>query len=200
MKNRHVLSLAAMSLAFTRHAGPHFVLDYPAATGNPDPLVSNAPGIELEILYAPKRDFTTLQDFDTVTSLDDIGQISGNHAFGAGDGFSKIKVLPASGSIQWTSTAPNGGAYKLNGTFKAKGNDKVMRGLALQLQNDDMVFLIQAKDGQYLQAGGKNAKAKVTVSFDSLNDEGTEDVGIVFTIECFDKWPAYYTGTRTMKS
>lgn len=75
-----------------------------------------------------------------------------------------------------------------------------MRGLALQLQNDDMVFLIPTKDGQHLQVGGKNVKAKVTLEFDSLTDEATEDVGIVFTISASAKWPTYYTGTITLKS
>lgn len=189
-----------MSMAFSRLNGPQFALDYTAATGYPDPLLSNAAGTELEMLFAPKRDFTTLSDYDTVTTLDDIGQISTNHAFGSGDGFSKITVLPNSGNAKWNSSAPNGGGYMLNASFKAKGNAALMRGLALQLQNDDMVFLIPTKDGQHLQVGGKNVKAKVTLEFDSLTDEATEDVGIVFTISASAKWPTYYTGTITLKS
>ena len=200
MKNIHVLSLAAMATAFGKGLGPQFVLDYAAATGYPDPLVSNAAGTELEMLFAPKREFTTLSDYDSVTTLDDIGQISTNHAFGSGDGFSKLRVLPNTGKPGWKSTAPNGGGYMLSATFKAKGNAALMRGLAVQLQNDDMVFLIPTKDGQHLQIGGKNEKAIVALEFDGLTDEATEDVGIVFTISCAAKWPTYYKGTITLKS
>jgi hypothetical protein len=196
MKKTHVLSIAALSMAFVGSSNmvkaPNFAIDYGDVTAI-NPEVLNTPGTELTIYFCPRRDFLVLQDVGAVTTIDDFGVVAAAHTFTSPAGWHKLLVEMGDNSVQHEKLdSETGGAWKNSAKFMARGNAATLRGIAHQFSNDDCIFLIPLKDGTVAQIGSKHGRTRVKPGFDSGDDNSTNKRGWMFEIYCVDNYPTYY--------
>lgn len=187
---KKALSLFAMASVLAHATKPHFALDY-ADVAEHDPANINAGGTELDIYFAPRRDFLVLQNVGAAATIDELGVVDTAHTFTAPAGFRKLRVEVDQNSVKHELMGSGGGTKNSARVF-IKGNQDTVRGIAQQLNNDDCIFIIPLKDGKRPQIGSKTCVARVTASFDSTTDSSTDPRGWALDIVCYDKYATYY--------
>lgn len=159
-------------------------------------------GYKNVVLFAPRSKFLTIASpIDPPVALGDSLKISGDHTFGASDGF--ISWLCKKHSVTTTTeTTGDPGAQSLvhHSTFVLLGDSASTLEQLRNLLNDECIFLLKDQDcgeSGYVQFGDNCLCPDVTVAFDGKTTaEGLKE----YTVELAVKDKKYfYEGTVTEK-
>lgn len=158
------------------------------------------PGIRQKIYGISKRDIKTWPTLPSVPAANDMKSIavySGNFELQADKKWLFISLAPNKGKI---SSEPQGDVPARTFLNKIEGavhpeTDEMAAAFSRQAVADDMVFLVQQRNGKFRVVGCEAFPTTVSPSMDS--GEGVDgDFGTTFEVEATDVCPApFYPGT-----
>lgn len=162
-------------------------------------LQDNAPGTKKRVFVAPRRLITSLAaPAATGTGNGDTIEITGNHTFGASDGFIELYTTMDTSELT-AETVGDRDSRSLNAKLECfhPGLYKEVMEFANWVKDDEFIVLVEMLDGTVIQLGSDGLECDITAKHGSGKVSGGGK-GTTFTVEAFG--PIYiYSGTITMK-
>jgi hypothetical protein len=169
---------------------------------NPLGSGDNAPGIANHAFVIDKTQIATFAQLpSTVTNLEDINTLTGNHTLEATKFWEKVFITEGTGSYGAEMYGqPDGNGFNVTAMelFRPGTGDENLAFMTY-LKNKSLVAMVKnvnCTDTAYFQIGTECLGARVTsMKLDTFNSDGEDRAGVVFTISCRQGRPLKYTGT-----
>ena len=155
------------------------------------------PGIRGIVRAIAKRDILKWPTLPK-TALTDMGVLatySGDFILAAGAVWKNVGVIVDKSPVESKSQGVRPSKSFLNtATLLHPGTGEAATGFARQANNDDMVYIVQQKDGKFRVLG--NEMYQTDTTFDQkLGGAATDEMGTTFTVSVTDVCPApFYIG------
>lgn len=154
------------------------------------------PGIRQRVYFIPKRNIVKWPTLPTTAeTAEDLATYEGSFLLAAEKKWLYLDVLSDKSPVTSETQGEIPSVTTLNkATFKHPGVKKAVTAFARQANNDDMVYLIQTKTGEFRVLGNEmfNTLTKVSTA---IGGAVTEEAGTTLEIEVSDVCPApFYTG------
>ncbi len=160
----------------------------------------STPGIRQAVYYVPKRAITTYPTLaasaESATGIAPLVEYNGNFVLAADEKFLRLDLIPEKGMVD---SEPQGEDYfrtYLNKiTLTHPKNDVAATAFARQALNDDLLYVVQQRDGKWRILGNEMFSTKTSPKL-STGEGATSAKGLTIEIEVTDVCPApFYVGT-----
>lgn len=158
-------------------------------------------GIKRRVYYIPKRDIVNWPNLpeagdEDVTKMADLAAYKGSFTLKADAYWKFFDLKDNSSGVTW-ETAGELGSQIINNqaTLIMVGPSKDIVGFQRQCKNDDLVYVVQEKDGAFHVLGNKDIYATDSKPSGDLGTEITGAKTCTVAIQVYDDCPApYYEG------
>lgn len=160
-------------------------------------------GLDTVMYIAPKADFATMADppaFDAEGTLASKVTIATAHTFAEGKGFTKLKVVTETGTINTTMIGEKKRRLFQNElTAQIAGSEASVLGFMRMVKNGDFIVLVEeVGTGNIRQFGSNQFAAEFTALTQAIEGTVEGNNSLTFTVQDKQKWPApVYTGDIT---
>lgn len=159
-------------------------------------------GIVPELLVAPVSTFTAIQALPGSAPIGDGASlvITGDHTFGASDGFIKLGLSKESLNklmSDMVGEGDNGGAEIKSEVF-VSGFSKALAEFFTNAKWEDWIILVKLPNGTYIQIGSEDFPATISGNF-GTGGKGESANGYTVNIRAYNLGPIFYEGVRTLK-
>lgn len=157
---------------------------------------SQLPGIRQTVYACPKRDIVGWPTLPTTGSVMGVlAQYVGSFVLAAQTTWKKVGVLvdesPITSASQGTKPSKS---FLITATFMHPGVEEEATAYAGQANNDDMVYIVQQKNGKFRVVGNEMFQTDTEVE-QTLGGAPTDKMGTKLTVKVTDRMPApFYEG------
>ena len=156
------------------------------------------PGVRNKVWVSSKKNIVGWPVLPNVaeSSMRELSVYQGDFVMATDSVFKRIDLSLNKGSIDYETQGEKPSRTILNkGSFKHPYNDEDAAAFARQAVADDLVFVVQQRDGKYRVLGNEMFETDVKVS-GGTGEGTTGEVGTTIEVEVTDLCPApFYTGT-----
>lgn len=146
--------------------------------------------------WAPKGDFTTIQDLPaSPTNPEDKYVIASAHVFMTGGRFYEMYTSQQKGQLKYEPLGgEDGNGWKVTFTAFLPGDSKDHTYMANNIRSDWGIFMVPDADGFMNQVGTATCKPSIRLAKDTETVTG-DGKGYTITVECYMPWKIIYGAT-----
>lgn len=151
------------------------------------------PGIRRRIFYVPKIGIAVWPVLngvgETSVTMGDLAKYKGDFSLADGTFFQCLDLKPEASNVTFETVGERGSELfnnLLNAIFA--GQPDALKGFARQAVSDDIVYVVQQKDGSFVVIGNEAFETKTAPSGDT-GAESTGSTTSTFAINCYDECP-----------
>jgi hypothetical protein len=156
------------------------------------------PGIKAAVYFIPKRDIVTWPTLPALGDAENMAALatySGNFVLASDKKWLTIQSLSTKSSVTTETQGEYPSVTALNKiTLKHPGTDEEAAGFCRQAMADDLVFLVQQRNGKFRVIGSEQFESTTKPS-QALGEGNTGEAGTTLEVEATDVCPApFYPG------
>jgi hypothetical protein len=156
------------------------------------------PGIKPAVYFIPKRDIVkwpSLPGLDKAKSMAELATYEDNFELAADKTWLTLKALSTKSSVTTETQGEYPSVTSLNKvSLKYPGTDEEAAGFCRQAMADDLVFLVQQRNGKFRVIGSEQFESTTKPS-QALGEGNTGEAGTTVEVEATDVCPApFYPG------
>lgn len=158
------------------------------------------PGLRPVVYFAPKShivSFPSLPDLEGEdVTMKTVAVLDGSYTMAADKKFNRLDILTPASNLKADpqGTIPSK-TFLVSATLKYAGNNEEAAGFARMANSDDLVYVIQQRDGKFRVIGNEAFETETNVSQDS-GMAVTDASGTTLEVSTTEECPApFYTGT-----
>jgi hypothetical protein len=156
------------------------------------------PGIKPAVYFIPKKDIVawpTLPDLNSAKSMAELATYSGNFTLASDKTWLTLESLSTKSAVTTETQGEYPSVTALNKiSLKFPGTDEEATGFCRQAMADDLVWLVQQRNGKYRVIGSEEFESTTKPS-QALGEGNTGEAGTTIEVEATDVCPApFYVG------